>query len=90
MRRDREMGITYRQLDFWTKMKYLIPEVSADGFTKRYSEEEKAIARLMGVLVRCGFRPGAAAIVARNAIAEGSNSIDLGEGVDIRFAEPAA
>jgi len=90
VRLDEEIGVTYRQLDWWTRQGYLhAREETGSGYSRSYTESEKNVARLMGRLVRVGFSAGFAGKVAR-AFLEGdreSKVVDLGEGIKIRILE---
>jgi hypothetical protein len=51
-------GITYRQLDFWTRADYLIPIGSptpGHGYNRRWTEEEAQIATVAKALIDAGF-----------------------------------
>lgn len=63
MRIEDKVGVSYRQLHHWTQLGYIKAETS--GFRYNYSEEELRVARIIGSLVHVGFRPKAAAILAR-------------------------
>lgn len=60
-------GLTYRQLDYWTRQGYLRP-VNPDpgsGVQRRWPEEELVVARLMRRLIAAGLKVEAAHRVAR-------------------------
>lgn len=60
-------GITYRQLDFWTRNDWLRPDVKDVGTGNRrtYPPAELAVVRVMAALTRAGMTPKAAERVAR-------------------------
>lgn len=60
-------GITYRQLDYWTRRGYLRPaELNPGcGRDRQYSLSETAVARRMGGLVGAGLTVESAASIAR-------------------------
>jgi hypothetical protein len=65
-----ELGITYRQLDYWSRRGHLHPG-RADparpwsGSARTWTPAELEVARLMGLLTAAGLTPGAAERVAR-------------------------
>lgn len=61
------MGITYRQLDHWTKEGYLRPE-QPSGSQRVWPDIEIRIGRMMSRLVAVGIMPNRAAIYARAAV----------------------
>jgi hypothetical protein len=83
MRLDRKIGVSYRQLDWWTRKGYIneMPEKPGSGYARRYTPEEEAVAILMGQLVACGFKPSAAAELARLAIDSDADLIELGNDI---------
>ena len=66
-----QLGITYRQLDYWTRCGYLRPGQRANmrgdgiGYAREWSESELTVAAAMGRLIRLGLLPHVAARVAR-------------------------
>jgi len=73
----RQCGITYRQLDHWTRNGYLRPvplggegraepAESSSGHWRDWPAEELRIAREMGLLVKAGLTAEAACAVARH------------------------
>ena len=70
-----ELGITYRQLDYWTRNGLLRPErrpnaagaYAGSGVWRRWPEAEVEIARRMGVLTRAGVTVALAAAFARES-----------------------
>lgn len=85
MRLDKELGVSYRQLSWWAQKGYIHESVSADGYARTFSDTEKMVARMMGRLVLVGFKPSAAAVLARMALETGSDEFDLGLGVELAF-----
>lgn len=63
----RRTGISYRQLDHWTRQGYLHPETPAKGCGTRreWTNDEIQVAARMAELVRAGLTRKAAADVAR-------------------------
>lgn len=55
-------GITYRQLDFWTRSGYITMTRSAagSGSQRVFSESEVAVVKRLAMLVRAGVSPLAA------------------------------
>jgi DNA-binding transcriptional MerR regulator len=85
MRLDKELGISYRQIDWWEKCGYVHRQPSDSGFTRTFSEHEKAIAKLMGRLVKVGFTAHAAARIARTAVDLGEDAIiELGDNIELQ------
>lgn len=78
-----DAGITYRQLDHWVDLSYLFPEERCEGagsgIPREFSDHEAAIARLMGLLVSQGLRPGKAHEVARMAVDNQTSQVRLGD-----------
>jgi len=68
-----EAGITYRQLDFWIRHRWLQPVREWRGFGRGsgsprwWSEDELEIARRMGRLTAAGIPPAVAASFARHS-----------------------
>lgn len=59
--------LTYRQLDYWTRVGYLHPDGAGEGSgsRRRWSDAERAVAAMMARLVAAGLVPDAAHKVAR-------------------------
>ncbi len=64
------VGITFRQLDYWTTKGYLHADANSPGSGnwRNYDGDEVAVAWLMAELVRAGMRPSAAATLARTEL----------------------
>lgn len=74
----RQCGITYRQLDHWTRAGYLRPvpmggagraepvDEGGSGHWRDWPDEELHVARMMGLLTEAGVIPEVAHKVARN------------------------
>lgn len=70
-----ELGITYRQLDYWTRRGYLRPERRANsrghgpasGVNRVWPADEVEIVRRMERLTRAGVVPAVAAVYARDS-----------------------
>lgn len=82
-------GISRRQLDHWVRSGYLhtAGPVAGDGVTRVFEPGEDQVARWMGLLVRHGITPEAAAPIARDLHATGRARLGLFE---ITTATPLA
>lgn len=80
-----EAGITYRQLDYWTRNGWLHADVDrpGSGITRDWPLPEIAIARLMGRMTRAGLIPEVAAQAARALVEHNMFKFSLGEGLDL-------
>jgi hypothetical protein len=77
-------GISYRQLDHWTRRGYLRPAAdtgNGSGRWREWSTAELAAACLMAALTRAGLEPRAAALIARS----GRSRVDLAPGIAIEL-----
>lgn len=65
-------GVTYKQIDTWTKRRYLHPEPNpgGTGHKRAYKPGEVRIAQIIGTLTTAGVTPSIAAQAARSAILE--------------------
>jgi DNA-binding transcriptional MerR regulator len=65
--------ITYRQLDYWTRVGYLTPvhQHLGPGFPREYPDDQIELATLLGQLVKAGLAPKAAHQAALDIIAAG-------------------
>lgn len=64
---ERELGITYRQLDHWIRLGHLKPlHVGGSGSNREWTRAELDVARTMGRLVAAGMKPGPASRIARS------------------------
>lgn len=64
---ERELGITYRQCDHWTRLGLLKPlHVGGSGNAREWTRAELDVARVMGRLVAAGLKPEPASRVARS------------------------
>lgn len=91
MRLDREIGVSYRQLDWWTRRGYIYAEKpGGSGIARTYSEGEKQIAMMMGQLVEAGFRAERAAFWARLAYESDTDLLELGSDVLLCFGKLSA
>ncbi len=63
-------GITYRQLDYWCKTGYLRPDSASpgSGYRRRFTPDEREVARLMLLLIDVGVEPAGAAKAARESV----------------------
>ncbi|MGI5288055.1 MerR family transcriptional regulator [Nonomuraea polychroma] len=74
-------GLTYRQLDHWSRRGWLKPaHTGGTGNVRVWSQDELRIADLMRRLTRAGLTPEAAAVAAR-AHQEGRPLVRLGPGL---------
>lgn len=80
--------ITLRQLDHWTRQGYLHVDQSGSGKARQWTGDERIIAIDMGRLVRAGFEPEAAALIARRHVEEPTVgfSYELVPGIEVRFS----
>lgn len=62
-------GITYRQVDYWTRLGWLRPPepTPGQGAQRYFPPAEIRVAAIMSALVRAGVEPGAAGMAARTA-----------------------
>lgn len=69
-----EAGITYRQLDHWTRNGFITAEQydTGSGYHRSYSETERRVTRIMGPLVADGLHPKTASRVAREIVTGGT------------------
>jgi DNA-binding transcriptional MerR regulator len=79
------LGLTYRQLDHWSRVGYLRPEGNGrgSGSRRRWPAVEQRVARLMGRLTAAGMQADVAAVHAREAIELGAATayLHLGDGI---------
>jgi hypothetical protein len=83
-------GVTYRQLDHWTRVGYVrarAREADSSGFLRHYDEAEMAVAVWMARLVQAGILPKSAAGYARMYVETGSMVITLRGGWSLHLAE---
>lgn len=64
---EQKMGISYRQLDHWSREGYLQPE-GGDGSQREWSDQEIRVGRMMSRLVAIGISPAYASHYARAAV----------------------
>jgi DNA-binding transcriptional MerR regulator len=76
-------GLTYRQVDHWTRRGYLKPYREADGSgsQREFLISEAEVARWMARLDAAGFKLEAAATLARQIRDDGQTQILLGDGI---------
>lgn len=74
-------GITYRQLDYWTRNGWLraVEDAPGSGGRREWRPGEKRVAALMLRLISAGFVPEAAHKIARS-----EGVIELAPGVRVR------
>ena len=64
---ERELGISYRRLDHWTRLGLLHPlHLGGTGNAREWTRAELEVARMMGHLVRAGASPALAERMARS------------------------
>lgn len=84
-----EAGVTYRQLDYWTRCGYVRAEQeeAGPGFPRGWSRGEVEVLALLARLVRCGFSPARASVIARAAVEEsplmGESSVEIADGLTL-------
>lgn len=66
-------GVTYRQLDYWTRQGWVRPEVEAagSGYARAWHPDEARVVAILGRLAAAGVAPPAAARVTRDLIEQG-------------------
>jgi len=71
------IGVTYRQVDYWTTKRYLRAEAAnpGSGVSRDYSKREVRVAEHMASLVKQGLAPAAAARVARQIERKGAGRL---------------
>jgi DNA-binding transcriptional MerR regulator len=80
---EREIGITYRQCDHWTRLGLLKPlHLGGSGHSREWTRAELDVARLMGRLVKAGMKPAVAAAIARS----GDARYEIADGIFIEVA----
>jgi hypothetical protein len=68
----RRAGVSPRILDHWVRRGYVVPEqrsLAKSGYPRAFGPDQVRVIEVMAVLVRAGFRPDAAAPLARQIIA---------------------
>lgn len=81
-----DTGMSFRQIDHWTRSGYLISEASGKGRNRYWTEDEYFIAMEMSQLIRSGFTVEAAAMLARKHVMEPSTDDRYQlEGIEVRF-----
>lgn len=82
-------GLTYRQLDHWTRRGWLHEAERAGtgpGYRRRWLPGERDVADVMARLVDLGLAPDKAVTVARAATASAGGEVYCGGGVTITVA----
>ena len=69
------VGVTYRQLDHWTRKGYIRPKhrqgrYNGSGFPREWSDLELDVARTIARLVEIGFMVAPAAVLARRIVVD--------------------
>jgi len=80
----REVGLTYRQVDYWARLGYLRPEHAGGSGNRRiWPPAELEVARQMGRLIAVGLDVAHAHDIARAALADrgGTAHIHLADGI---------
>ena len=80
-----QVGITYRQLNWWAWQGYLRPDEAhpGSGYSRRWPASEIAVAARMVRLVNAGLTPEAASRAAR-----ASGPVELAPGIWAACGEP--
>jgi hypothetical protein len=65
-------GITYRQLDYWTRQGYIVPHIAAkgSGSQRHYSIAQVVTIAIVAAMVRQGMKPSSAFTFARGMVQE--------------------
>lgn len=80
------VGITRRQLDYWTRQGYLHcedREVDTSGYPRRWPIAERDIAMLMQRMITAGVTVEVAATVARQVVETGMPEASIGDGITL-------
>ncbi|MEV4458487.1 MerR family transcriptional regulator [Microbispora sp. NPDC049633] len=82
------LGLTWRQLDHWTRKGYLHPEGGGQtGVARIWPETELRIAALIARFSAAGLVMESAASVARSIVAFGLVEVELGEGITLKIQD---
>lgn len=83
------LGLTYRQLDYWTRVGHLNADDPTPGSGRRrhWPQSEIAVAARMARLIAAGFTVPRAADLARAPVGVDLNLVD---GVSLRVHDPVA
>jgi hypothetical protein len=78
-------GLTYRQLDHWTRtgLIHAAAEPGGSGKPRQWPFDEMDVARLAAHLIAAGFNTSAAIYIARQGI--GGASIELAPGIVLKI-----
>lgn len=85
-------GISYRQLDHWTRCGLIHPigeALPGTGYERRYSDAEVEVARVAKQLIDAGWRPDAALRLARQALDQPTEPLRLAGGLITITTGPA-
>lgn len=82
----REAGITYRQLDYWTRQRCLVPERfrGGSGYERQWAPATVGVARLLGRLTATGLPLETAARIARS----GASRHEIAPGIWLELGPP--
>lgn len=82
-----DAGITYRQLDFWIRSRYVRPvlEAPGSGTARTFTDAEADVVKRMGLLTRLGLHVSCAHRIARSWAEHPTWPVHLGEGVTLRM-----
>lgn len=91
----RRLGISGRQVDYWTRQSYLFavepkPGKTGSGHRRRWPVSEREIARLMARMISAGLSVEVAAKAAREAIESGTTEAAIAEGIVITWEQVPA
>ena len=83
-------GVTQRQAQYWIANGYVLPpdggsRAPGTGYHRKLTDEDMAVIALIARLRRVGIEVGLASRLARKHVHEGAQSIDLGDGITVRF-----
>lgn len=81
----RSYGLTYRQIDWWTRQSYLKADARCPGMgnPRSWAKSEHRVAKIMIALVNCGFKVETAHHIARQILESNSDTVRLGPGVSV-------
>lgn len=87
-----KLGLTARQIDYWTRQEYLrsTKPLPGSGFRRQWPVAERDIALLMARLIGAGLSVEVAAKAAREAIESGTTESAIAEGIVITWEQVPA
>lgn len=74
-----ELGVSYRQLDYWIRTEYLgcMRDGIGSGYPRMMTPQECEVARVMVRIMRAGLTPSAASVAARRMVTEEDTATTL-------------